>query len=62
MNSFQPPDMACKDRLARTMMVTKLKFPFPHMVSVLMRDKTTQKLELMSQVMYDNLYFNIMFE
>ncbi|XP_066939121.1 transmembrane protein 94 isoform X22 [Macrobrachium rosenbergii] len=44
-----PPDMACKDRLAKSLMITKLKFPFPHMVSVLMRDRASQKLELMSQ-------------
>lgn len=44
-----PADMACKDRLARSLMITKLKFPFPHMVSVLMRDTGSRKLELMSQ-------------
>ncbi|KAK3883546.1 hypothetical protein Pcinc_012149 [Petrolisthes cinctipes] len=44
-----PPDMACKDRLAKSLMITKLKFPFPHMVSVLMRDRASRKLELMSQ-------------
>ncbi|XP_045610382.1 transmembrane protein 94 isoform X1 [Procambarus clarkii] len=44
-----PPDMACKDRLARSLMITKLKFPFPHMVSVLVRDRASRKLELMSQ-------------
>ncbi|KAK7076247.1 hypothetical protein SK128_018931 [Halocaridina rubra] len=44
-----PPDMACKDRLAKSLMITKLKFPFPHMVSVLMRDRASEKLELMSQ-------------
>lgn len=49
-NFFQPPDMACKDRLAKSLMITKLKFPFPHMVSVLMRDRASRKLELMSQV------------
>ncbi|CAL4159798.1 unnamed protein product, partial [Meganyctiphanes norvegica] len=44
-----PADMACKDRLARSLMITKLKFPFPHMMSVLMRDTGSRKLELMSQ-------------
>ncbi|KAL7641431.1 UNVERIFIED_CONTAM: hypothetical protein RMT77_008571 [Armadillidium vulgare] len=44
-----PLDMACKDRLARSLSITKLKFPFPHMVSVLLRDKCSGKLELMSQ-------------
>ncbi|XP_071522630.1 transmembrane protein 94 isoform X2 [Panulirus ornatus] len=44
-----PPDMACKDRLAKSLMITKLKFPFPHMVSVLVRDRASRKLELMSQ-------------
>ncbi|KAK8379307.1 hypothetical protein O3P69_019293 [Scylla paramamosain] len=44
-----PPDMARKDRLARSLITTKLKFPFPHMMSVLVRDRASRKLELMSQ-------------
>ncbi|XP_047738197.1 transmembrane protein 94 [Hyalella azteca] len=44
-----PSELASKGRLARSLMVSKLKFPFPHLVSVLMRDANTHKLELLTQ-------------
>ena len=44
-----PSEFACRERYSRSLLATKLKFPFPHMLGVLMRDHATQKLELLTQ-------------
>ncbi len=41
----------CRDKLNRA----KIKFPFPHMMSVIVREKIYQSLQLMSQVHYFTL-------
>jgi hypothetical protein len=46
----QQPEVVHRDiKFARSLSMAKLKFPFPHMVAVVMREKSHGDLQLMSQ-------------
>jgi hypothetical protein len=46
----QQPEIVRRDiKFARSLSMAKLKFPFPHMVAVVMRDQSRGDLQLMSQ-------------
>jgi len=46
----QQPEIVRRDiKFARSLSMAKLKFPFPHMVAVVMRDQSHGDLQLMSQ-------------
>lgn len=46
----QQPEMVRRDiKFARSLSLAKLKFPFPHMVAVVVRDKHSGALQLLSQ-------------
>lgn len=46
---LQQADLARKDRLARSLSLPKLKFPFPNIVSVCVQDSTNGRHQLLSQ-------------
>ena len=45
----QQADLARKDRLARSLSLPKLKFPFPNMVGICVQESTIGRLQLLSQ-------------
>jgi hypothetical protein len=46
----QQPEVVRRDiKFARSLSMAKLKFPFPHMVAVIMREQSHGDLQLMSQ-------------
>lgn len=49
--ALQQPELARRDiKFARSLPIaTKLKFPFPHMVAVVVQEQTSHSLQLMSQ-------------
>lgn len=47
---IQQPEMVRRDiKFARSLSMAKLKFPFPHMVSVVVRDTVQGNQQLMAQ-------------
>lgn len=47
---MQQPEIVRRDiKFARSLSMAKLKFPFPHMVAVVMKDQRHGDLQLMSQ-------------
>ena len=47
---FQQPEMIRRDKYARSLnMSTKLKFPFPHMFAVVVKELSSGMMQLLSQ-------------
>ena len=46
---IQQADLARKDRLARSLSIHKLKFPFPNMVGVCVQESSSGSYQLLSQ-------------